>query len=229
MKITLSESGRRTCEILAIKAALISLPDTYFKSTVLFLIVLYALLSPLMTLVNWTTNGRDGFRCGNVTISVSHGPNGFFAHTDYDEVTDKKRQAHLNGRFSRPPHAAEGAQTIAEVLSELFPQDAAQAAYTAIVRHHSPGADKVHRFSIGDAGQKEAERVFALVTGELWKTSWTPLLVAGASSVLEESVAEYLTKPDGMATDSFLIYLLLARALRISDQQSLAESEETET
>ncbi len=155
---------------------------------------------------------------------------GFYAHTDFDgDEADRKRQGHMNHKhFARPPHAAEGAQAMGEVLCEMFPQEFALAAYTAIVRHHSPGADKVHRYRISGVGQKEAARVFALVTGEAWQEPWTPLLAAGASGALEESVAEYLTKPDGMISDAFLVYLLLARALRISDQQSLADAEETE-
>ncbi len=154
-------------------------------------------------------------------------PKEFYAHTDYNASTDKKKQFHLNTRFSRPPHAAEGAQTIADVLCEMFPEALAQAAYTAIVRHHSPGADKVRPYKIETAAQVEARRVFALVTCETWQEAWTPLLSDNAQGVLEESVAENLVKPDGMANDTFLIYLLLARALRISDQQSLAENQET--
>lgn len=153
---------------------------------------------------------------------------GFFAHTDYDESTDKRKQSHLNARFSRPPHAAEGAQTIADVLCEMFPEALAQAAYTAIVRHHSPGADKVRPYNISVAAQAEAQRVFALVTCETWPETWMPLLSDNAQGIVEESVAENLVKPDGMANDTFLIYLLLARALRISDQQSLAEDQETQ-
>jgi CRISPR-associated endonuclease/helicase Cas3 len=155
-------------------------------------------------------------------------PNGFYAHTDYDGSTDKRRQAHLNAQLPRPPHAAEGAETLIDVLCEMFPHVLAKAVYTAIVRHHSPGADKVHRFRLSAPAQVEAARVFSLITVEPWQPSWTPLLAARAHCVADESVAGALSRPDGMASEGFLVYLLLARALRISDQQSLDNEPEGE-
>jgi CRISPR-associated endonuclease/helicase Cas3 len=146
----------------------------------------------------------------------------FYAHTDYDPATDRAKQAVLNARMPRPTHAAEGARALADVLAESFPEELARAAYTAIVRHHSPQTDKVNPFRIPPLALSEVERVFTTVTGETWQDSWREATKQNAHVILTESIANELTKPDGMYTDHFLVYLLLLRALRISDQQALA-------
>ena len=144
----------------------------------------------------------------------------FYAHTDYDGTSDRAKQAALNARMPRPTHAAEGARTIAEALA--FPEELARAVYTAIVRHHSPATDKVNAFRISPPAVVELERVFTEVTGEPWEASRRQAVQDAAQVVATEPIFGELTHPNSMHTHHFLIYLLLVRALRISDQQALA-------
>jgi len=164
---------------------------------------------------NWVSVWQRGYK------HEVHNPDLFYAHTDYDELADKKKQASLNSRLPRPPHASEGAEAMLDVLRKMFPDALAQAAYTSVVRHHSPGADKVRPYQIGQRAQVEAARVFALVTGVASTTLWQPLIEQGAQSVVEQHIAGALTRPNGANMDEFIVYMLLIRGLRISDQQSL--------
>ncbi|MBW1951346.1 MAG: hypothetical protein JRJ18_17780, partial [Deltaproteobacteria bacterium] len=73
-------------------------------------------------------------------------PEGYLvAHTDYDEQSEPEQA--LNRKLSRlrPNHAAAGAAAAMDWLLARTPDPAlARAALTAIVRHHSAGANGRH-------------------------------------------------------------------------------------
>ncbi len=152
-------------------------------------------------------------------------PTDFLAHTKYNPA-DKADFA-ANKRFSRPPHAAESAVLTREVWDELgYNEEVSAAAFSAIARHHAPfiksaSAQKLaqEKFPHADALQSivAASRLCGAVQSEFSN------IAAQCARDDKLVTSEWLIKPEG-AEDAFLLYLVLVRALRISDQFSFQEA-----
>lgn len=135
------------------------------------------------------------------------------AHTDYDASDEQYRLQKKLG--SRPPHAAESAFGLVDVAWNFVGNKALYLAInTAITRHHSA----THKGSVlpfkshpqAPAALKEAFALVGLEELSLEDVQWT---FEGGEDLREELV-------DPEKTDQFLLYLLLARVLRLADQRS---------
>jgi len=139
-------------------------------------------------------------------------PEGYMAaHTDYDEQ-DEAEQA-LNRKLGRrrPNHAAEGAAAaVGWLFDHLGDQSLVRAALTAIVRHHSAGASGRHgEFRAHPAAEAALREVLGETEGVEWR-------------VAEGDLGKRLIRP--RREKELLVYLLLARAVRLADQRGLAGS-----
>ncbi len=130
------------------------------------------------------------------------------AHTDYDEQDEAEKALNRRLRRRRPNHAAEGAAAAVDWLFDhLGEQSLVRAALTAIVRHHSASASGRHG---GFRAHPAAEEALREVLGEVAGVQW---------EVEEGDLGKYLIRP--RREDELLVYLLLARVLRMADQRSL--------
>ena len=141
------------------------------------------------------------------------------AHSDCDPDTDWELAKSVR---RRPPHAAEGAYAVAELLAAEFGDDSdgdfrETAALTAITRHHGAFTSNLSDFRlIPGAG--------ALVAATLQRG---PANVALADLPGRQARATYgeclleATNPEHSAT--LLLYLYLVRRLRLADQSSFKE------
>ncbi|MBW2349470.1 MAG: CRISPR-associated helicase Cas3' [Deltaproteobacteria bacterium] len=136
-------------------------------------------------------------------------PEGYLvAHTDYDEQSEPEQA--LNRKLSRlrPNHAAAGAAAAMDWLLARTPDPAlARAALTAIVRHHSAGANGRHGpFCAHPAAKTALKGLLGDVEGIRWEFQ-------------ERELSRRLIRPRRDA--ELLPYLLLARVVRLADQRSL--------
>ena len=121
----------------------------------------------------------------------------------------------------------EGARTVGDLLAESFDEILGQAAYTAIACHHSAEVSNIRPFNLSPRAQKEAGRVWALVTGEKWRDDWRSLVAERSVGIDNGPLGiEELTRANLQSFD-FLVYLLLVRMLRISDSHSLQQEDES--
>ena len=129
------------------------------------------------------------------------------AHTDYDGQNEAEQRASRELGSKRPNHAAEGAAAAMDwLLDHIGDQALARAALTAIVRHHSAGASGRHG---GFRAHPAAEGVLREVLGEVEGIRWE--MDAG-------ELSRRLIRP--RREKELLVYLLLARVVRMADQRS---------
>ncbi|MCP4543517.1 MAG: CRISPR-associated helicase Cas3' [Chloroflexi bacterium] len=141
-------------------------------------------------------------------------PPGFYAHTDSDPTNplhwEKQKSLHR-----KPPHAVEGAVAVAPLLASACQncEPVFNAAFTAIARHHGAFTKQGKPYTlVTDAIQEVSETLKSLpphlvgLDVELWPNE----------DPTELTVRDFVVNPgrDG----EFLAYVLLARALRRSDQ-----------
>jgi len=144
------------------------------------------------------------------------------AHTDYDSNDPRHQSVEAEMPGSRPPHAAEGAVAVFKVLHRLLGapgQDdpyfkLMKAIFTAIARHHSPGAASYKSFELHRAAETTLAQVLAELdtNGQAYKSV--------VMSKRPQPIASLLVKPD--AGDELLAYFLIVRALRLADQGALS-------
>lgn len=149
----------------------------------------------------------------------------FLAHTDYDPANAEQKA--LEQRFKRPPHALEGGvatcAAVASYFAALSPQsqDGVVRAYLAAIgTHHSLTASAIkekQRLMAGAA--QEAVRVAREVVGLSLPEKFGNEIVTDIPKW--EKLNEKFPQPQDR--EMFLLYLLLVRALRLSDQHSFEE------
>jgi len=160
---------------------------------------------------------------------------GFLAHSDYDPVTDRVREEAR--AFTRPPHAAEGAFAVANVIlryleeslgisDEQLQYGIARCVWTAIARHHGARTSSVNSFRFAQG---------AVVELSAFHSKLLQFLHA-QKLYLSLEVADWLDSPSELdradfekrwveasneAIQPFLpLYWYLARRLRLADQHS---------
>jgi hypothetical protein len=147
------------------------------------------------------------------TVQKEVSPERMLAHTDYDASDEQYRLQKKLGK--RPPHAAEGAFGLIDVTWNFANHKALYSAMnTAITRHHSAThKGSVSAFAAHPQALAALQEAFTLVGLE--KLSFEPLQLSFEAG---EGLCEELVNPE--KTQQFLLYLLLARILRLADQRS---------
>jgi CRISPR-associated endonuclease/helicase Cas3 len=149
-------------------------------------------------------------------------PAGFYAHTESDP-SNPLHQARQKTCGRKPPHATEGAVAVAPLLLAAVEEcePVFTAAFTAITRHHGAFTREYQRYQLVPGAEEAVAETLAWVP-----STWASRLHAGELLTSEDpartSISELLVDPqdDGQ----FLAYVLLARALRRSDQMGTAMS-----
>lgn len=143
----------------------------------------------------------------------------FLAHTLYDPAKPQDRA--VEKKFSRPPHAGESAVLTQNAWEALgFDEFTAYATFSAIARHHSPFLGSVSAQTLALGAPKEIKNA-ALACGV---TNWPAQAVSlNCRKNHKLATSDWLLKPDD-DPNAYLLYLLLVRALRISDQFSFDEA-----
>ena len=154
-------------------------------------------------------------------------PGEFLAHSDYDP--DKPEHDKANKRHKRPSHAVEGAVvTFEAVFASVFlslpvatRRQLAKAFVAAISTHHSPRSKQCTEQNLASGAKQEIARVVQIISGHI-------LDVDAMQKLREQTPAEtievYFPNPlDSAQETTYLLYLVLVRALRIADQHSFEE------
>jgi len=146
-------------------------------------------------------------------------PEGYcFAHTDYNPQKSAERKVALSLQSLRPNHAVESAYMVSEWLPYVLSnkETAVRAILTAIVKHHSAE-------TAGTCGDFESDELFVQhhLRNILDCLGYPQLPVNqkikfkfGANQKVETRMIE----PDA---DQLVLYFLLSRILRLTDQRSL--------
>ena len=163
-------------------------------------------------------------------MSEVHGQSctGFLAHTTYDAWDPRQQRLASDSRYRRAPHAVEGAWALRLAIGALAtrfcpgdPEGAgavARAIFSAMARHHSPGASRAGRFALSQAAAREALAVLRDAG-------------FGAGAKVEDSKADPVGDVSGLVADpgadavSYHFYLFLVRLLRLADQRATAGKE----
>ena len=152
----------------------------------------------------------------------------FLAHSDYDP--NKPDHAEANKRHKRPGHAVEGAIiTVNTAVSSLFPtltpasRNQLKKAYiAAISTHHSPRAVNCSAQLLASGATQEIARVVGIISGHVLNADAMQKL---RQQTLEETIEKLLPNPlNPTEQTTYLLYLILVRALRIADQHSFEET-----
>ncbi len=132
------------------------------------------------------------------------------AHTDYDSMNEEDRALQKRIKPGRPNHAAESAYAACQVLASCLNLDLAIAAFSAILRHHTPFADSCDDYQLA----KDAANHVALTLSNLAKPD------QGLTEMLGFSGPDSLIEPLDPESDpnAYLAYQLIVRALRRADQ-----------
>lgn len=136
------------------------------------------------------------------------------AHTDYDYNNPDDRLLNIGFTLRRPPHAGEGAYACLPLLAAGLNQHEllVMAAYTAILRHHSPFADDHQGYRLS----KYAPQAIADTLGD-WPLDAVDVLMGPLPG---QSADQFIVQPEN--SKAFRAYLLLARVLRRADQLGTA-------
>jgi CRISPR-associated endonuclease Cas3-HD len=143
-------------------------------------------------------------------------PDGFFAHTRFDPTNSSHvEKQRTMGR--KPPHAVEGAVAVAPLLAAAAEgcEPVFNAAFTSIARHHGAFAKEYRRYELAPGAVEQIADTLA----------WSPHPIADGLDPAEVFVSEdpALTTVNELLIDprhssQYLAYVILARALRRSDQ-----------
>jgi len=130
------------------------------------------------------------------------------AHTDYNEQSEPEQALNRKLRGMRPKHAASGAAAAMEWLLARTPDPAlVRAAVTAIVRHHSAGANGRHGpFRAHPAAKAALKELLGDTEGIRWEFE-------------EGDLSRRMIHPKRDA--ELLPYLLLVRVVRMADHRAL--------
>ena len=175
-----------------------------------------------MTWASWTNAGRGGHISGrprsvklreaDLNIPIEY----LAAHTDFDSHNPAEKEANNRLRHLRPHHAAESAAAAKEwLLLQENDQALIRAALTAIIRHHSTGANGRHDAlsmltSLARAAFRQILIEAGLVSTGVGGVTW--------SMTASDSLVNRQMRPERNA--ELLSYLLLVRTLRLADQRS---------
>jgi hypothetical protein len=143
-------------------------------------------------------------------------------HSDYDPADPHHSRVEAEMAFRRPPHAAEGAVAVFKLLHHLFGTPGSndggfrlmKATFSAIGRHHSPGADTCHGFDLHPAATATIAQALEQVTAH---AAADGLVVVSRGPGRLDSL---LVQAD--ARDELLAYFLIVRAVRLADQAAMA-------
>ena len=141
------------------------------------------------------------------------------AHTDCDRANLEQREIERIFPVKRPPHAVESMRAIAPVLAGTFGGDQEillKASLTAIARHHAPKADRYQAYTLHPAFHTSIETALQMI-GEAGEVAHSHLW-----KICREAQPQPLT---GMFVSPYkdiplLTYFLIARALRLADQEA---------
>jgi CRISPR-associated endonuclease/helicase Cas3 len=148
------------------------------------------------------------------------------AHTDYNPDDPHHQNVEAGMPGSRPPHAVEGAVAVFRVLHQLLgapsPGDPRlklmKALFTAIARHHSPGADCYKDFTLHQAASFVVAQVLVDMNVGTQVARWLE------TSKKPQPITGLLVQPD--SRDELLAYFLIVRALRLADQGAMEAGNE---
>jgi CRISPR-associated endonuclease/helicase Cas3 len=141
---------------------------------------------------------------------------GLYAHTDSDAQNPQHREA-ARAAGKRPAHAVESAVAAVRLLERIAVEPSlTKAAFSAIARHHSAFSSNLGSFRLAKGsydlvGAVLAEAGVPVPEGRDWL--WTK----GEAIELQKEVEGLIVNPD--RDDDFVAYMLLARALRLADQE----------
>ncbi|PIU91722.1 MAG: CRISPR-associated helicase/endonuclease Cas3 [Anaerolineae bacterium CG17_big_fil_post_rev_8_21_14_2_50_57_27] len=145
------------------------------------------------------------------------------AHTDTDRKNLDLQAAAKEAarRNPKPHHAAEGALAVAPIFFNALPKELAQAAITAITRHHTPFTrEKNQRYNLETlAGKHVAETVGFVPTETRRKINPAQMKT---NQPPNPSFPQLLVNPS--QEFGWLAYTLLVRALRRADQTGTSYS-----
>lgn len=139
------------------------------------------------------------------------------AHTDTNKNDPEKQTAAKEAarRNPKPHHAAEGAITVAPILFGLIQENGlAQAALTAITRHHTPFACEYQAYKMEVVAEKHIAETLDFLPDET-RRRVNPGSIKMSSNP-NPDFSELLIKPE--QENGWLAYTLLVRALRRADQ-----------
>lgn len=141
---------------------------------------------------------------------------GLYAHTDSDpEDPQHKEAARAAGK--RPAHAVEGAVAAVRLLERIAGEPGlTKAAFSAIARHHSAFSSNLGSFRLAKGSYDLVRAVLAdagmpVPEGRDW------LCTKGEAMELQKEAQRLFVNPD--RDDELVAYMLLARALRLADQE----------
>ena len=143
-------------------------------------------------------------------------PPGFYAHTDYDPA-NSLHQASQRATGARPSHAVEGAIAVAPMLATAVNEcePLFNSAFTAIARHHGAFTRQGQRYVLAPGTSGTVAASLALLPEHLGISLDAESLWRSEEPTATK-VIDFLVNPEN--DGEFLAYVLLARALRRSDQ-----------
>lgn len=158
-------------------------------------------------------------------IQAPVGEDEMLAHTDYDPDSPVHLSAET-AAASRPRHAAEGAVAASRILHQLLGAPAPdeprfklfKAAFSAIVRHHSPQANKYRTFALHPN---------AIATLAQLLSPWDASGKISQDLIMSkhsQPLTSLLVQAD--ARDELLAYFFIVRALRLADQRAMLSTNE---
>jgi CRISPR-associated endonuclease/helicase Cas3 len=141
------------------------------------------------------------------------------AHTDFKSSNPTHKEANdiASRKFPKPPHAAEGAMAVFPVLSGVLPAPLNKAAAMAISRHHSPFAQEFRTFHLHKDSLKHIQKTLAYLSAGVADGVVLSQIRRAIRPEEQRGMQSLLVMPSQVW--GWLAYLLLARALRIADQE----------
>ena len=142
-------------------------------------------------------------------------------HTEFDRknpIHDKAEKS-VRGHHPKPNHAGESALAIERVIVRAFTQNEeglTKAILTAITRHHTPFAHECGAFALEGQAESHIHATLDFVPEEVRQRINLELL-RSESKTIQNSFSNSLIAPDDRF--GWMAYMLLARALRHSDQE----------
>jgi CRISPR-associated endonuclease/helicase Cas3 len=139
-----------------------------------------------------------------------------YAHTDYDSSNEDYRTTQQQ-MGKRPYHAVEGALATLPIIHQLLADDnLTQAVFSAIARHHAPFSQENMTARLISAAPRFISESFTQV-GLTIKTSALNGLNEDLAPLDDADRDSLIAVPDNL--QAFLPYLLIARVLRLADQE----------
>jgi CRISPR-associated endonuclease/helicase Cas3 len=155
------------------------------------------------------------------TVTAAEGP---LAHTDYDRHDPLQKD--LKARFRhapRGPHAVESAEAVLKIVQEACGGDRVwmSIVLSAIMRHHTPDADKGEKFKLAANAQAALVQVLTdygfAEDADRWSQMVNPAFTYTSAAVMKSPSTIQAKRS---SWQSALFYLLFVRVLRLADQRS---------